>query len=247
MTHKTNSDFFIRSACTETAPLNHEKHPSEDELLALLSGDLEKEQRSRLHAHLATCSSCRTRSKTMEMHLSEETVSLQERSTGPSFVATIRKNRAVSTQSRPWWRSLFGTWMLSESGSMVVAGSAAVIVLAFVVMIPVFQNSLQQARSTIETLTIKNNRLELQLNSTSVPPISNNMPEQINMEEILLAYDWTTLRPYEVEAAADWRFIAGKELGSVNLWPMLWLLNAERAMGEALNPGETIWLPTQRE
>ena len=248
--HDTGSDFFIRAARAETAPRVHKQHPSDDALLALLSGDLADEQRSRLHAHLATCSECHKQWRSLETHVSEETNSLQERSTAPTFALAIRNHQVAHKQSLTWWQTLFESLRLGTSGSMALAGSAAVMVLAFVVVIPLFQSSLRQARSQIETLTFENTILQnqVQLNGPFNGSISNAFQGEDITGELLLAYDWEELEQYISLPGDTWETIAEDQLGHESLWPLLWTLNRGLVpIGEPIPAGMYLIIPPRLE
>jgi hypothetical protein len=60
--------------------------------------------------------------------------------------------------------------------------------------------------------------------------------------------DWTDTPSYVVQPGESWETISLGALGNASLWPLLFLLNAQRDFpGGALPVGATIILPTRRE
>jgi nucleoid-associated protein YgaU len=206
-----------------------------------LSEDLADEQRSRLHAHLATCDDCRTRWRALKTTLAEEQRNLEQRSTVPSLAALIHAGHQTAGSSViSWFKALF------ETRSLVAVGSAAAaLVLAFVVMIPILQNSSQQTTTQLQVISEELRTLQDRI--TTSGSIDNSFLLPTLTEASLLAYDWEALRVYTVRSGDTWRSIAKDELGNEMLWSALWGLNIEIAASGVLQAGTTVWLPTRRE
>ena len=59
--------------------------------------------------------------------------------------------------------------------------------------------------------------------------------------------DWFNLSSYTVQSDDTWKSIARREFGSPALWPLIWLLNADKNFpNEVLPAGEKILLPSPR-
>ena len=59
--------------------------------------------------------------------------------------------------------------------------------------------------------------------------------------------DWFNLSSYTIHSGDTWQSIARREFGSPALWPLIWLLNADKEFpNEVLPAGEKILLPSPR-
>jgi len=232
-----NPDFFLRTMRAEMAERSHDVHPSEQDLLALAAGDMDDENRSRVHAHLATCEECHARWKRVNTCLHEEMTSLDRRSTAPSLVSHVRRNRRVEGKDRARWRSLLQTRVLVTAASAV-----AVVAIAFGVMIPSLQNSSQRMQEHIATLSGEVQSLRNQMQWG--PVIGNGITMPSIDEELLNRYNWDDPFAYTAKPGDTWRSIAEDQLGHVSLWPLIWLMNRELgAPGDAIVGGTIVLIP----
>jgi len=237
----SSSDFFMQVAGAEMAPQNHTHHPSRDDLLALLSDDVANEKRSRLHAHLATCENCRSEWKTLQASLSEEHLSLEERSVAPTFVSAVRERHpATALTTERWFKKLL------ESRTLVAASAAAIaLALTFAVMIPVLHSSSRQTQLRLESISNDLAALQDDIGFSTLLP--NSLSIGTITEAALQSYDWRALRPYTVQPDDTWKTIASIELNDESLWPAVWVLNAQISTSGSLEAGRTIQLPTSLE
>lgn len=61
------------------------------------------------------------------------------------------------------------------------------------------------------------------------------------------ALDWFNLSSYTIQSDDTWQSIARREFGSPALWPLIWILNADKDFpNEVLPAGEKILLPSPR-
>jgi nucleoid-associated protein YgaU len=61
------------------------------------------------------------------------------------------------------------------------------------------------------------------------------------------ALDWFNLSSYTIQSDDTWQSIARREFGSPALWPLIWILNADKDFpNEVLPAGEEILLPSPR-
>lgn len=241
MTREEQHEAFIEAIREETAPLEHATHPSNDDLLALLSGDVSNERRSRLHAHLETCSDCRNRWKHLESILQDESVQLRQEACIPSLREKVA-GRGTNRQGTffAWLSVSFRTKTFAAVGS-----AAAALLLAVGVMAPLMSNTSRETAAQLEALS--NEMQAVQSYLVANQTIANSLSMTDITEADLLRFNWANTREYTASVGDSWWTIAENELGNQSLWPLVWVLNAEQARAGPVAPGDTIRLPTDRE
>jgi hypothetical protein len=193
-----------------------------------------------LVGHLATCEACRGRWKKLQAHLHDEEAVLRSRVRVPGFAQYIGERTARRRSVPAWTRQLF-----ESKPYMVLAASAAALVLALGVSIPLLRGP---AERRVAELSGEVQQLRNQIASS--PWTENTIANGLGTSRGITAQDLTTLnwenpRAYVVKAGEDWQEIAQNELGDEQLWPLLWLYNREIVPADAApKAGTTIHLPT---
>jgi len=231
---------FAELIAREVSPLEHEEHPGLEKLFDLSSQDVSLETRAELVGHLATCEACRGRWKKLQSHLHDEEAVLRSRARIPSFAQYIGERSERRRSVPAWTRQLF-----ESKPYMVLAASAATLVLTLGVSIPLFRGPalLRVAELSEEVQQLRNQ-------VATSPWTGNTMSNGLGTSSGITAQDLTTLnwenpRAYVVKAGEGWQEIAQNELGDEQLWSLLWLYNREVVPADASpKAGTTIHLPT---
>jgi hypothetical protein len=211
-----------------------------EKLFDLSSQDVSSETRAELVGHLATCEACRGHWKKLQAHLHDEEAVLRSRVRVPSFAQYIGERSARRRSVPAWTRQLF-----ESKPYMVLAASAATLVLTLGVSIPLFRGPalLRVAELSEEVQQLRNQ-------VATSPWTENTIANGLGTSSGITAQDLTTLnwenpRVYVVKAGEDWQEIAQNELGDERLWSLLWLYNRETVPADASpKAGTTIHLPT---
>jgi hypothetical protein len=235
---------FVNAARHEMTPVEHSTHPGDDRLLSALDGELASEERSALHAHLATCEECRARWTTWKARFRNEVSSLSSTAGVPNLQDYIRTRQPEASSGGGWLRQL-----ASRRSTVGLAAAAATLAVVVAVAIPLVWTPSLRTEEQVRALSSRITDLQNQIDISSGfgLPINNDLAGGLITEMLLHAYDWTDWAAYEVEVGDDWLLIAETQLGNADLWPLLWVLNAERAQDGPLTPGETVWLPKPHE
>ena len=234
---------FAELIAREVSPLEHEEHPGLEKLFDLSSQDVSSETRAELVGHLATCDACRGRWKKLQSHLHDEEAVLCSRVRVPSFAQYIGERSARRRSVPAWTRQLF-----ESKPYIVLAASAATLVLALGVSIPLLRGPALLTSERVAELSGEVQQLRNQIGSSSWTgnTIANGLGTSRGITaQDLTTLDWENPRAYVVEAGEDWQEIAQNELGDERLWPLLWLYNREIVPADASpKAGTTIHLPT---
>lgn len=250
MTSEEGFNAFVQKVVTrEVSAIPHDQHPSLDIFLDELAGELAEDARSRFAAHLATCPECQARWKTLKKTLQEEQVILESRARVPNLVELVQKRQpiGVGSQLRDWVYSLVHTPVLKPALALATTSLVAV-AITLAVAIPLLRGPAVSTSEHLIALTSEVETLRNQVgaltNVWSSFPNNVVLAHEVTPEE-LLRYDWENLHPYTIQPGDQWTSIAAAELGNSDLWPLVWLMNAEAAKpGEPPPEGEQILLPT---
>ena len=253
MKNETDFGTFIEKVIArETAPIAHEQHPALEILIDSLAGELSPDTQSKLAAHLATCPTCCDRFKMLKKTLQEEQAVLETRTRVPNLAELVQKRQptGVGSQLRDWVYSLVHTPTVKPA--LTVAATALVTVgITLSVVIPLLRNPTMSTTDQLTTLTAQVEILENQLGlliqgGFSIP--DNFQITPVTAEE-LLRWNWQTLRSYTTKEGDHWESIASDLLGNRDLWPLVWLLNADKGLPPdgSLPSGEMIRLPTRSD
>lgn len=232
----------------EVAPIEHDRHPDLDLMFAALEGTIRPEVRSRLSAHIATCRSCQARWKNLSQRVGEAAETQKGSARVPSFDAYVRERVPRRTTLADRLRELF-----EVRAVVFAAASTAALAVMLAVAIPLVRGPTVRTSKQIEALS---NRIEILQNRLG--PVDNL--SQFGNDILtsgdgarpisaaaLNAFDWAAVVSYTVRPGDNWEGIAKSELGSPDLWPLVWLLNRESGPPDAPPPsGEEIYLPMPR-
>jgi len=102
-------EFVKHATAREVAPIRHVYHPDLELMLAYLAGDLNSYARSKLNAHIATCSHCQHRWKQLVTTLNKEMEVLRRLS--PAFALARSRPGRVCLRSwyENWWKRKWET------------------------------------------------------------------------------------------------------------------------------------------
>lgn len=149
--------------------MNANEHPTAEQLIDYVHGELPEQQDAAVHAHLATCSPC-TEAHDVEARLGEvlrEHARAQERDLPPGFAARIVEAATASEpQAAPWWQAL--ARVLRPA---IAIPALAAIALAIYVTIAASNHGTVQT-ATIDAATYMDNHAAL---ATDMPFAENAM------------------------------------------------------------------------
>lgn len=190
MAHTEDFDAFMKDVVThETAPIAHSQHPPLEVFFAQLAGELTPDAQSKFIAHLATCSECRARWRSLKETLYNEQTTLESKKHVPGFVELVRRQRepvALQKRIHDWlstllpWREFKPVWGIAISSVITIA-------ITLAVAIPLLRGPVVATSGHLIALTNQVHTLQSQVNNltqTQINIMNNALPAKITPEEI---------------------------------------------------------------